>query len=244
MFWGDDRLSLTLDNEKLGETAASKELQKHHSELARTIGYEPDLAHTEKLFDRFRMGERAAVTAIRPDGMRVYDVTQTEDIATLLAAQNQNPVMPAQAGIPSAETAPRKNLPSRQRGNGNSVHGYTHYEHFIDGFAVVTKEGMPTGRTALRSEHLTCGVDERLVYLRNLDLYDWLRATGLMRDLKQILHRHNLTPEKIPRTLDLTKPSRSIPSGKYEEHEETPRPQVFDATREKPSKGFVKQAGL
>lgn len=242
MHWGDCRPSLTLDNEKLGETAASKELQKHHSELARTIGYEPDLAHTEKLFDRFRMGERAAVTAIRPDGMRVYDVTQTEDIATLLAAQNQNPVMPAQAGIQQpAASAPRKNLPSRQRGNGNSVHGYTHYEHFIDGFAVVTKEGMPTGRTVLRPEHLTCGVDERLVYLRNLDLYDWLRATGLMGDLKQILHHHNLTPENLLRTLDLTKPPRPIPSGN---DEETPRPQVFDATCEKPSKGFVKQAGL
>lgn len=211
----DGRLSLTLDNEKLGETAASREKHANHSELARTIGYEPDLAHTEKLFDRFRMGERAAVTAIRPDGMRVYDVTQTEDIATLLAAQNQNPVMPAQAGIQQpAASAPRKNLPSRQRGNGNSVHGYTHYEHFIDGFAVVTKEGMPTGRTALRPEHLTCGVDERLVYLRNLDLYDWLRATGLMGKLRGLLREHGFALKPLLEVkLDLTKTPRPIPSG-------------------------------
>jgi hypothetical protein len=193
-------LSLTLDNETLGETKASIEKNKKFSPFECMVGYVPNHAHTEALFDRFRMSERAAVTTIRPDGMRVYDVMQ--------------------AG------------------------GYTHYEHFIDGWAVVKQDGTPTGRMALRQEHLRCGEDERLVYLRDLGLDDWLRATGLMNMLYDLLHQYQLTPKPLDNKIDLHKPPRPIPTGKYEEKK--PRPQIISggtAMCEKPSRGFVTDGG-
>jgi hypothetical protein len=71
-----------------------------------------------------------------------------------------------------------------------SEDGYKHYEHFIDGYAVISKDGRPTGRIALRPSQLALGEGERTIPLRDLGIDNWINATGLREPLKTVVAEH------------------------------------------------------
>ncbi len=98
-----------------------------------------------------------------------------------------------------------------------SEDGYRHNAtHFIDGWAVVDANNIPTGKWALEATSLTPDIatGERLCSLRNVDLKSYLRATGALEKIRNALasihlnenqklwqseHQQPLLPRGIPK---------------------------------------------